>query len=223
MVDILYNSRTTQNGDWVILLFVFLYAAIIITKATNENRFSEFRKLIYSKKYITIYRDNNNFNYSFTIVLFIVQLISFAFFIYITLFYFGYSSITDWVLFVQITTLLTYFILSKFLIEKIIATSFAIDEIVEQFNFQKLVFRTYIGLVLVPINVILFYNTTIPQELIKFIIATTLIMCVIVYIASIKNHQNLIFNKLFYFILYLCTLELGPYYFIYYWFAKDIA
>ena len=40
---------------------------------------------------------------------------------------------------------------------------------------------------------------------------------------SIKNYQNIIFSKLFYFILYLCALEIAPYYFMYYWFTKVIA
>ncbi|WP_395049469.1 DUF4271 domain-containing protein, partial [Flavobacterium sp.] len=43
------------------------------------------------------------------------------------------------------------------------------------------------------------------------------------YLVSIKNYQNIIFSKLFYFILYLCALEIAPYYFMYYWFTKGIA
>jgi hypothetical protein len=35
-----------------------------------------------------------------------------------------------------------------------------------------------------------------------------------------KNYQNIIFGKLFYFILYLCAFEIAPYYFMYYWFTK---
>ncbi|MEO8255598.1 MAG: DUF4271 domain-containing protein, partial [Flavobacterium sp.] len=32
-----------------------------------------------------------------------------------------------------------------------------------------------------------------------------------------------IFSKLFYFILYLCTLEIAPYFFMYYLFTKGSA
>ncbi|MCD8518719.1 MAG: DUF4271 domain-containing protein, partial [Flavobacterium sp.] len=34
-------------------------------------------------------------------------------------------------------------------------------------------------------------------------------------------YQNLLLRKIFYFILYLCTLEIAPYYFIYNWFTKN--
>jgi hypothetical protein len=43
---------------------------------------------------------------------------------------------TDWILFIQIFYFLV-FVLSKFLIEKIIGTAFNIEEFVEQFNLQK--------------------------------------------------------------------------------------
>jgi hypothetical protein len=41
------------------------------------------------------------------------------------------------------------------------------------------------------------------------------------YLVSLKNYQNLFLGKLFYFILYLCALEIAPYYFMYYWFTKS--
>ena len=156
----------------------------------------------------------------FTIALFIVQVISFAFFIQIILSYFRYSSKTDWIQFIQISTLLSIFILSKYLIEKIIATSFNIEEFNEQFNLQKVSYRTYIGLCILPLNVILFYNDTPIDFLIYFLITAVLLINMLTYFISLKIYQNLILSKLFYFILYLCALEIAPYYFMYYWFTK---
>ena len=40
------------------------------------------------------------------------------------------------------------------------------------------------------------------------------------YLVALKLYQNLLLRKIFYFILYLCTLEIAPYYFIYNWFKK---
>jgi hypothetical protein len=159
----------------------------------------------------------------FTIALFLVQIISFAFFIQLSLSYFGYASKTDWILYLQIITFLIYFVLSKFLIEKIIATAFDIDEFIEHFNLQKVIYRTYMGLFILPINVILFYYDNISRSVPLLIIGIMLTVNTFVYFVSVKNHQNLIFSKLFYFILYLCALEIAPYYFMYYWFTKSIA
>lgn len=223
MIETVLHPRITENKDWVTLLFVLSFAIIAITKSVFENRFSDFAKLFFSDKYTKVYRDSSHLMSSFTISLFFVQVISVALFIQLSLSYFGYASKTDWVLFIQIITFLLFFILSKYLIEKIIAASFNIEEFVEQFNLQKVTYRTYIGLFILPIDIILFYYDTISRNILFPIIAIILILNVLTYLVSIKNYQNLIFSKLFYFILYLCTLEIAPYYFMYYWFTKTSA
>lgn len=223
MMENALHLRVIENKDWATILFVLSFAAIAITKSAFEKRFADFAKLIYSDKYTNIYKDSNNLKSGFTISLFFVQIISLAFFIQLSLSFFGYASKTDWILYIQIITFLIFFILSKFLIEKIIATAFNIEEFVEQFNFQKVTFRTYIGLFILPINIILFYYDSISRNILIFLIAIVLIVNIFTYLVSIKNYQNIIFGKFFYFILYLCALEIAPYYFMYYCFTKGIA
>ena len=223
MIDYLLQPRITENKDWATLLFLLSFIIIAFSKSVSENRFNDFINLIFSDKYIKVYRDSSHLKSGFTISLFLVQVISLAFFIQLSLHIFGYASKTDWILYIQITTFLIFFILSKFLIEKIIATSFNIEEFVEQFNLQKVTYRTYIGLFLLPIDIILFYYDSFSRSFPVIIIGIVLVINVLTYFISIKNYQNLIFGKLFYFILYLCAFEIAPYYFIYYWFTKGIA
>jgi len=220
MLDFVLQPRNIGSKDWATVLFVLSFVLIAITRGVFENRFVDFSRLIYSDKYIKIYRDTSNLMNWFTIALFVVQVISFAFFIQLSLSFFGFIEKTDWISYIQIITLLGIFILSKYLIEKIIATSFNIEEFSEQFNLQKVSYRTYIGLCILPLNIILFYNDTPIDFLIYFTIAVILIINAITYLISLKIYQNLIIGKLFYFILYLCALEIAPYYFMYYWFTK---
>ena len=220
MIETILQPRILESRDWATVLFVLSFAIIAVTKSVFENRFADFANLIYSNKYIKVYKDSSNLKSTFTVSLFLVKVISLAFFVQITLSYFGYASKTDWLLYIQILTLLVFFILSKYLIEKIIATSFNIEEFMEQFNLQKVTYRTYIGLFILPFNIILFYYDSFSKNIPLVIIAIILIINALTYFISIKNYQNLIFSKLFYFILYLCALEIAPYYFIYYWFTK---
>jgi hypothetical protein len=218
------HPRILENKDWATLLFVVTFAVVAMTKSAYETRFSEFSKLIFSDKYAKIYRDNNHLKSSFTIGLFFVQVISFAFFILLTLNIFDDSiKKTDWILFIQIATFLLYFILAKYLIEKIVATSFNIDDFADLFNLQKVTYRTYIGVLILPINAVLFYYDNIPQIIPLAIIGISLCLSLYSYFISIKTYQNVIFAKLFYFILYLCALEIAPYYFLYYWITKGSA
>ena len=223
MIEHVLHPRITDTKDWATILFVLSFAIIAITKSVYENRFSDFMNLIFSNKYTKVYRDGSHLKSGFTISLFFAQVISLAFFIQLSLNLFGYASKTDLILYIQIITFLVFFILSKYLVEKIIATAFNIEEFVEQFNMQKITYRTYIGLIILPINIILFYYDTISRIIPIIIISTVLILNVITYLISIKKYQNLIFGKLFYFILYLCTLEIAPYFFMYYLITKGGA
>ena len=223
MIETILYPRITENKDWATVLFVLSFAIIAITKSVFENRFGDFANLIFSNKYTKVYRDSSHLRSGFTVALFFVQVISLAFFIQISLSYFGHALKTDWLLYIQIFTFLVFFILSKYLIEKIIATSFNIEEFMEQFNLQKVTYRTYIGLFILPLNIILFYYDSISRNIPLLIIAIILIINILTYLVLIKNYQNLIFGKLFYFILYLCALEIAPYYFMYYWFTKESA
>ena len=221
MTEYVLQPRNLDNQDWAAILFVITLILIAVTRSVFENRFSDFIKLAVSNKYIKIYRDSSHLMSWFNVALFIVNLVSFAFFIQLTLSYFGYAQKTDWILFIRIITLLGVFIVSKYLIEKIIAVCFNIEEFTEQFNLQKVSYRTYIGLLILPVDFILFYNDNAPVAVIFMIIAAVLIMNILIYLISLKNYQNFIFGKMFYFILYLCALEIAPYYFMYYWFAKS--
>jgi hypothetical protein len=221
MIEQVLHPRIVENKDWATALFLFSLVLIALSKSLFENRFSEFIKLIVSAKYLKVYKDSGLMMSWFTIFLFIVQILSFSFFIHLLLNSFGYTIKTDWISYIQIFTFLTVFILSKYLIEKIIGAAFDIEEFVEQFNLQKVSYRTFIGLFLLPINCFLYYNDSISHNLILFFLFIILIINVLTYLLSIKNYQNILFGNLFYFILYLCALEIAPYYFMYYWFTKN--
>ena len=221
MIGNVLHPRIVENKDWATALFIFAFVLIAIAKSMFENRFNEFSKLIISDKYIKVYRDSSQMASWFTVSLFVVQLISLSFFIQLVLHTFGIVSKTDWLIYIQIFTFLTFYILSKYLIELIIATSFDIEEFVAQFNLQKVSYRTYIGVFLLPINCFLFYSDTISKELLLVFITIVLLINLFTYLVSLKNYQNILLGKLFYFILYLCALEIAPYYFMYYWFTKN--
>ena len=215
MNPITFQERIITYTDWATLLF------IVVNRNVFATRFYEFIRLAISDKFTKIYKDRSNMLSGFTISMFVVQLLSLSFFILLLLNQLGIKEKNDGIVYIQIITFLGVFILSKYLIEKIIATTFQIEEFIEQFNLLKVSYRTYLGFILLPINLILYYNTI--QSDWVFIILTSLLVVfnALTYIIAIKIYQNLVIRKLFYFILYLCTLEIAPYYFMYYWITKN--
>ncbi len=215
------EERVILNTDWATVLFVVCFVLVAITRSVFEIRFLEFVRLAVSDKYIKVYRDSSNMMSWFNVALFLLHLISFSFLIQLLLSYFGFAQKDDWVLYIRIFTLLGVFVLAKFLVEKIIAACFSIDELVDQFNLQKVSYRTYIGMFLLPVNIILYYTQTVSISLVLTLIFILLTINIVTYLFSLKNYQNAVVGKLFYFILYLCALEIAPYYFLYYWFTKS--
>ena len=221
MTAIELHYRIVENKDWATIILLIVLGIIAFQKSVYTLQFNEFIRLAYSDKYTKIYKDSSEFMGSFLISMFFIKLISFSFFILLTLDHFGKASKLDWIVYIQIFTFLTVFILSKFLVEKIIATTFKIEEFNEQFNLFKANYRVYFGFVLIPINIFLYYNSIDSDVFYWFIIITILVFNLVIYLSAIKFYQNLLMRKIFYFILYLCTLEIAPYYFIYNWFTKN--
>jgi hypothetical protein len=214
-------ERVLVNKDWATLLFVLAIAIIALNKTIFSVRFNEFIKLGYSEKYNKIYKDTNNLLSWFTISMFVIQLISFSFFILLFLSYFNYTKTDNYITYIQVITFLFVFILSKFLIEKIIGTAIDSESLVDKFNLIKVNYRAFLGFILLPINIVLYYNSWPIKEVFYIILTIFLIYNVFTYYFLVKTYQKTILGNLFYFILYLCTLEILPYYFMYYWVTKN--
>jgi hypothetical protein len=142
-----------------------------------------------------------------------------AFFIQLVAVKYELAVKSDWVLFIRIATLLTVFILVKYLIEKIVATIFGIEEIMDEYNLTKVNYRTYVGLLLLPITVVMFYNDGFSNILIVLFLLIAINL--FTYVITFVRYQNYVLSKLFYFILYLCAFEIAPYYFVYYLIKKN--
>jgi len=115
----------------------------------------------------------------------------------------------------KLTVVISVFILTKVLFERLIGSLFEIDKLIDQYVFQKISFKNYLGLLLLPINALLLYTFQPSLTMLYGVICFLLIINIIGLISSFKAHQSLIKGNLFYFILYLCALEIGPYVILY--------
>lgn len=217
-----FHIRILENKDWATVLFVVALAMVAMVRTFFQSRFTDYIKLLYSDKYVKVYKDSSFYMMSgFNLFLFLVNLLSVSFIVILILDHYHLGSKTDWMLFLRIFTLLAVFILSKYLFEKIIGITFDIEELIDNFNLSKVSYRNYIGLALLPLALFLYYNNYLTNTLIFIIITAILIINILTYLLSLKNYQNLIMGKFYYFILYLCALEIAPYYFIYYLVTKN--
>lgn len=203
-----------SNEIFTILLIAGLII-IAIAKLVSPKRFEDFILVLGNDRYLKIYSRDQKFFDKFDALLFINLILSVSVFCFII--YKQISevhSISGNMMF-KLTFSIGVFILIKVLFERLIGSLFEIDKLIDQYIFQKISFKNYLGLLLLPVNALLLYSFQPTLYLIYGIILLLLIINIIGLISSFKTHQSLIKNNLFYFILYLCALEIAPYVILY--------
>ena len=204
----------TSNELFTILIGIGI-VFIALAKLLHPKRFNDFVFVLGDFKYLKIYAREQKFLDGFDGLLFVNLIISSSIFILII-----YQLILGEIevsisLFFNLVVGIGVFILIKVLIERLIGSLFEIDTLIDQYLFQKISYKNFIGVILLPVNALLIYSFTASTKIIFVILFFLLTISVIGLITSFKAHQNLIKKNLFYFILYLCALEIAPYLIIY--------
>jgi hypothetical protein len=207
--------REVISNELFTILIVLCLCILAFAKYAFSNRFNDYLWVIGNSKYLKIYAREQKFIDQFDSLLFVNLIISLSIFSFV-----GYNTFVDSLQF-DLTTFIKLFvgigaiILIKILLERLIGSLFDIDELIDSYIFQKTNYKNYIGLFLLPINIILIYAIQPTATIMYVVIAFVILINLIGFITSFKTHQKTILNNLFYFILYLCALEIAPYIILY--------
>ena len=209
-------ERTVLSQDWITLLFVLVLVLLVVARYAFSQRFSHFLMLFATDKYLVLKGKNPNIFHPFNLLFFTINVISVGLFIYI--FYLEFAEPMPprpKILFLRIITAYTAFILLKFSLEKILANILSLDKKINYYLFYKLSYRNFIALLLLPVCMAFVYVQ--DPGLIGLYIALgfILLMNFITLLGIYQKNQQYILSHWFYFILYLCALEIGPYFILY--------
>ena len=207
--------RSIPSYELFTILIIVSIVFIALAKALFPKRFNDFIFVLGNSNYLKIYAREQKFFDKFDALLFINLILSGAIFAFLCLQYNNnlYNpSIND--LF-KLCFGIGSFILIKVLVERLIGSLFEIDQLIDQYMFQKISYKNLIGLILIPINLILIYSFKPPIMGLYIIIGLLILINLIGIFTTIKTNQSLIKQNLFYFILYLCALEIAPYIILY--------
>ena len=207
--------RNFITYEWFTIFTIVGLFAIVVAKYINTLRFNDFLYVIGNSKYLKIYTKDQKFIDHFDSFLFVNLAISLSVFIY-----FAYSNFISPINFELITFLKLLFAVSaviiiKTLLERLIGSLFEIDSLIDNYLFQKTTFKNYSGMVFLTANLFLLYTTLAINIIIISAISLVCLINLIGFLTSFKNHQKLINPNFFYFLLYLCALEFGPYVLLY--------
>ena len=209
------TERIYDYHDWLTILFLACFILLVLAKSIFPQRFEEFTSLLNSGKFIAFKGKENKAFHGFNILLLTLQAVSVSIFLYIVYRFFSTEEIPDLIVFIRIFTAYFCFILIKAGIEKIVGNIFEIDEKIDYYIFQKFSYRNFISIFLLFASLFLIY-TLYPTALIIGIIGGSAIIAnalglIIIY----RRNQSVLSANWFYFILYLCALEIAPYIILY--------
>ena len=207
--------REIISNEWFTILIVFSLCILAFAKFAFSNRFNDYLWVVGNSKYLKIYAREQKFIDQFDSLLFINLVISLSIFSFIGYNVFVESQAFDIALFIKVFVGIGALILIKILLERLIGSLFDIDVLIDSYIFQKTNYKNYVGLILLPINIILLFALNPSPIIIYVILGLIFLINLIGFITSFKTHQKTILNNLFYFILYLCALEIAPYIILY--------
>ncbi|MFT4780782.1 MAG: hypothetical protein ACJAZK_001491 [Psychroserpens sp.] len=207
--------RDVISNDWFTIFLVLGLGLITVSKFLFAHRFKDFLVVIGNSKYLKIYAREQKFIDGFDALLFFNGILSISIFAFLSYSVLVNPSEFDINEFFKLIFGIGVLFLMKVLLERLIASLFNIDELIDSYLFQKTTFKNYSGFILLPTNCLLIYTLEPTRNLVYVIIGLIILVNLIGFITSFKNHQKLLINNIFYFILYLCALEIGPYLILY--------
>jgi len=207
--------RNVPTYELFTILIVVSLLFITLAKAIYPRRFNDFVSVVGNSKYLKIYVREQKFLDKFDALLFVNLILSAAIFCFICFHYDSALLTPSSDDLFKLVVGIGIFVLIKVLLERLIGSLFEIDKLIDAYLFQKISYKNYLGLLLVPINVFLIFSFKPNLTIIYIIIIILLIINVSGLFTTIKTNQSLIKQNLFYFILYLCALEIAPYIIIY--------
>ena len=106
------------------------------------------------------------------------------------------------------------FIFLKYLLEKFIGWLFKFNRICNNYLNAKLFYFNTLGVLVLFLNILSVFSENFNLELVYASLTIILLYLIISHFTIFFSFKNLIYKNWFYFILYLCTLEIIPYYYI---------
>ena len=207
-----YTNRIIESLDWVTLIMVGCILIIAILKVIYPKRFNDFIRLPVSNNYFLAKGKSEELRHPFSILLFIIQLISISLFINLFFLEKGKANV---LLFLQILFVVFVFIIVKTSIEKIIGTIFSIEKLIDHYIYEKLSYRNFLSLLLIIANLIFYFSIKPDLNILLILTGILFLGNMLILSYSYKNYRSLIFSNLFYFLLYICALEISPYLLLY--------
>ena len=200
-------EKIVINTNWISIILVFLFAIIAVLKIIDGDKLKGYVFALFNKGFIEDeVEENTSFFSSFYSLLFIFSSVVLA--LVTSLLVAETNKNTSFSLssfFLILGIIWSYFTI-KSLLEIGVISLFFIKKEVRFYVVSKFGYLYSISFFLIILFVLFRFG---PLNF-SFFIAATLGLFFLKFVFQVVNNKNLVFGKLFYFILYLCAFEIAP-------------
>ncbi len=206
--------REINNQDILTLILLGCLLVITITKLLFPKRFNEFVALLIDSRHSSLYARDQRFFDIFKGLFFLNFVLNIALTVYLFIHNLTLEITTQISIF-KYALIIAVLMILKIVFERLLSSILSIEIIVVNYLFYKTSYRNFTGLILLPFNALLLYSITPDKTLFLVIFIILAIIFFYGIFLFLKNNLNIFKQSFFYFILYLCTLEIAPYIVLY--------
>ncbi|AUC85852.1 DUF4271 domain-containing protein [Polaribacter sp. ALD11] len=200
-------EKITINTNWIPLVLVFLFAIIGVLKVIDSEKLKGYVFAILNKGFVEdeVEGDTSFFS-SFYSLLFVFSSTVLALVISLIVSEKKVDFILNFSSFLSVLGIVFSYLIVKSLFEVALTRLFLVKKQVRFYVVSKFSYLYSISFLLLISFVVFQYSPLNTSSYIYIVLG----LFIVRFIFHVSNNKNLIFSELFYFILYICALEIAP-------------
>lgn len=213
-METILREITYQN--WITILLVTSLVFLAVAKFLYAQRFEDFITITGADRFIVTRSRGVYIFHPLQLILATIQCIGISLLLYVAFCITTEKLIRDnYAVFLVILAGYSTFEIAKFLTERLSTYAFDIHKKMQPFIYKRLNVKNMLGLFALISSAFIVYQLEPPHILIYSIIILIIVIYTISQFLLLRQYREQIFKHPFYFILYFCTLEIGPYFILY--------
>ncbi|CAM1334494.1 DUF4271 domain-containing protein [Tenacibaculum aestuariivivum] len=198
-------ERIITNNNWITIVIIFAIVVLAYIKLLKPNKLRSYAFAFFTPSFIKKkVDDNTSFNSTFHIFLFIFSTITISLFLFLLIKPEIYKH--NFLNYILTLSTVTIFFTVKYLLDFSLSNILGATYATKYFVSSKIGYLNSLSLWLFP--VIIIYQYAFTNSL--FLLVSFGILFIFRAFLILFNNKKIVIHKLFYFILYFCTLEIAP-------------
>lgn len=208
-----FTLRNFNTNDWITAVLLLIISLLIFAKLQHQDKFNKTLQLFYNNRYFLNYsKESNRTINAFNITFQVIQWLSFSLIGYLLIDkWSGFRNLEFSISFWNFFIFIAAFFAGKLIIIKIIGSVFRFQKLQNDLIFFKVSYLNLIAIYLLPLTAYLVYGKFINNYIVNISLGYTLFLFLFTYGLILVNNKKIIYANIFYFILYICTLEIAPF------------